>query len=95
MSLIATVIQRGLVKKTLPLSVILGDTLRYGSLDDCFRLKRDRIESNCFVVYQPEEIGRGFLVGQRFRQQFFIHSTLFLEKYSGKCQANRSWITVT
>ena len=55
-------IERSFGEKAVPLSVILGDELRYG------RYMYDRLEEGkldedgCLVVYDPQHIGRGFAV---------------------------------
>lgn len=62
MSIDVVITQKGLFKKTLPLQVILGDELSYGSYDFGFRLnvgQRDEFE---LIAYLPHQIGRGFSV---------------------------------
>ena len=62
MSVDLTITQKGLFKKTLPLSVILGDRLHYGSYDDSWRLKNGELAEREFIAYLPDAIARGFSV---------------------------------
>ena len=56
-----TVIQKSLIQKTLPLNIILGDELKYGSFDG-FRLDPDELGEVGFIAYNPEHIGRGISI---------------------------------
>ena len=61
MSIEVTIRQTGLFKKTLPLSVILGDELQYGRLVG-ERLEPGVLAPDWFIAYNPQHIGRGFSV---------------------------------
>ena len=64
MSLDLTILQKGIIKKTLPLSVILGDRLHYGSFDESRRLRKKQMGGQgWFVAYLPQSIGRGIRIG--------------------------------
>ena len=60
MSLDVTIKQTGLFKKTLPLSVLLGDRLHYGWDDDGVRLQQGQLADDGFVAFLPDAIARGF-----------------------------------
>ena len=64
MSIDIVIRQKGLFKKTLPLSVILGDSLACGVYEAGFRLNPGewRSEDGEILVYHPHHIGRGFSV---------------------------------
>lgn len=61
MSIDIVITQKALIKKTLPLSIILGDELKYGAFDG-FRLDPDVIGEGGFIAYNPEHIGRGISI---------------------------------
>ncbi len=60
MSVDITITQLGR-KKKLPLSVLLGEALRYGALEG-ERLTPGKLGEDAFVAYLPAHIGRGFQV---------------------------------
>jgi len=62
MSLDITITQKGLFKKTLPLEVILGNRLSYGSYDYAWRLEEGKTEENMFTAFLPDALARGFSV---------------------------------
>ena len=64
MSIDIVIRQKGLFKKTLPLSVILGDSLACGVYEAGFRLNPGewRSEDGEILVYHPHHKGRGFSV---------------------------------
>ena len=62
MSVDLTITQKGLFKKTLPLSVILGDRLHYGSYDAGWRLEQGKMGDKEFTAFLPDAIARGFSV---------------------------------
>ena len=64
MSIDIVIRQKGLFKKTLPLSVILGDSLACGVYEAGFRLNPGewRSEDGEILVYDPHHKGRGFSV---------------------------------
>ncbi|MCM1089293.1 MAG: DUF4299 domain-containing protein [Butyrivibrio sp.] len=61
MSIEVTIRQKGILKKPLPLDVILGESLKYGDYDGV-RLEFDKLGETEFVVYNSAHIGRGFSV---------------------------------
>jgi hypothetical protein len=61
LSIEITIKQKGLLKKELPLEVILGKELRYGAFDG-LRLEEDQMADGEFVAYHPNHIARGFSV---------------------------------
>lgn len=61
MSIDVTITQKSLIKKTLPLHIILGDELQYGAFDG-FRLEPDVIGEGGLIAYNPEHIGRGISI---------------------------------
>lgn len=61
MSMDVTVRQKGFFKKDLPLEVILGNRLSYGTSDG-LRLEPGVIKGNEFIAYNSAHIGRGFSV---------------------------------
>lgn len=61
MSIDITITQKGLLKKPLPLTVILGERLQYGALEG-ERLKPGELGEGAFIAYLPEAIGRGFQI---------------------------------
>ena len=62
MSIDIVIRQKGFFKKTLPLSVILGDRLAYGVYDSHFRLEEGGAEGGELAVYDPAHKARGFTV---------------------------------
>ena len=64
MSIDIVIRQKGLFKKTLPLSVILGDSLACGVYEAGYRLDPGewRSEDGEILVYDPHHKGRGFSV---------------------------------
>lgn len=62
MSIDVVITQKGLFKKTLPLQVILGSELSYGSYDFGFRLNIEQRDEFEFIAFLPDQIGRGFSV---------------------------------
>lgn len=62
MSIDVVITQKGLFKKTLPLQVILGSDLSYGSYDFGFRLNVEQRDEFELIAYLPNQIGRGFSV---------------------------------
>jgi hypothetical protein len=63
MSIDIVIRQKGLFKKTLPLSVILGDHLVGGTYDQYFRLAEGHVPSGGeMAVYDPAHKARGFTV---------------------------------
>ncbi len=61
MSVDITIRQKGLLKKTLPLTVILGEKLQYGAFDGV-ALEVGKLAENEFVAFHPEHIARGISV---------------------------------
>lgn len=61
MSIDVTIKQKGFLKKTLPLEIILGKELAYGAFADD-SLVRDQLGESDFIAYHPKHIGRGFSV---------------------------------
>lgn len=61
MSIDVTIRQKGFFKKELPLKVILGNNLSYGTFDG-LRLETGVIKGDEFIVYNSARIGRGFSV---------------------------------
>lgn len=61
MSIDVTIRQKSLMKKELPLKVILGNNLSYGTFDG-LRLVPGVINGNEFIAYNSDRIGRGFSV---------------------------------
>lgn len=61
MSIDITIKQKGLSRKALPLSILLGSSLSYGSPDGP-RLKPGVIEGSEFIIYNPDCISRGISV---------------------------------
>lgn len=62
MSVDLTITQKGIFKKTLPLSVILGDKLRYGVPGEGNCLEPGKTGDGCLILYLPDAIGRGFSI---------------------------------
>ena len=67
MSIDVVIRQKGLFKKPLPLSVILGDSLSCGVYDAGYRLdqedwERENEVNGEIAVFDPQHIGRGFTV---------------------------------
>ena len=62
MSVDLMITQKGLFKKPLPLSVIIGDRLGYGNYDDQWRLEEGRLGDAEFTAFLPEVLARGFTV---------------------------------
>ena len=67
MSIDIVIRQKGLFKKTLPLSVILGDGLSCGVYEAGYRLnqedwERENAENGEIAVFAPQHKGRGFTV---------------------------------
>lgn len=62
MSIDVVITQKGLFKKALPLQVILGSELSYGSYDFGFRLNIEQRDEFELIAYLPDHIGRGFSV---------------------------------
>ncbi len=61
MGMLITLQRRSAEKRAMPLEVILGDTLRYGSYEeDAFH--PGKMDEKGFVAYLPEALGRGFRV---------------------------------
>ena len=61
MSIDIVIKQRNLIKKKLPLSVILGDALKYGAFEND-HLNVGTVDKNDFLAFHPDHIGRGFSV---------------------------------
>ncbi|MBQ8495905.1 MAG: DUF4299 family protein [Clostridia bacterium] len=61
MSIDVVINQRNLIKKKLPLSVILGDELKYGAFEND-HLNPGVVDKNDFIAFHPKHIGRGFSV---------------------------------
>lgn len=61
MSIDIRITQKGLFKKTLPLKVITGSDLHYGTSDG-MRLKENDLSSDEIILYHPEHISRGFSI---------------------------------
>ena len=64
MSLDVTVTQKNLIKKALPLAVMLGNTLKCGTYDFAQRLQEGEPapEADGFAAYSPIALGRGISV---------------------------------
>ncbi|MCI8348926.1 MAG: DUF4299 domain-containing protein [Firmicutes bacterium] len=62
MSIDIVIRQKGLIKKTMPLEVILGSKLEYGVYDDGLRLEKGKLGETEFAAYSPSSLGRGFSV---------------------------------
>lgn len=62
MSIDVVIRQKGLIKKTMPLEVILGSELEYGVYDDGLRLEKGKLGETEFAAYSPSSLGRGFSV---------------------------------
>lgn len=65
MSIDVTIRQKGLFQKRLPLEVILGETLQYGSFENGLSLAPDRLGKGFFIAYEPAQPARGITVGWR------------------------------
>ena len=61
MSIDITITQKGLLKKALPLSVLLGKDLQYGALEG-ERLEPGKLGEADLIAYLPEAIGRGIQI---------------------------------
>lgn len=61
MSVDVRIRQKGLLKKALPLSVILGEELNYGEFDG-LRTDFGKLGESEFMAYHPKHMGRGFSV---------------------------------
>lgn len=61
MSIDVTIRQKGFLKKTLPLEIILGDELGYGEYDG-LRTDIGKLGETEFLAYNPHRMGRGFSV---------------------------------
>lgn len=61
MSIDIRITQKGLFKKALPLNVITGSDLHYGTSDG-MKLKENDLSSNEIILYHPEHISRGFSI---------------------------------
>lgn len=61
MSIDITITQKGLLKKALPLPVILGKDLQYGALEG-ERLEPGKLGEADLIAYLPEAIGRGIQI---------------------------------
>lgn len=57
----AILTQKSVFPKPLPLNVLLGDSLHYGTYEG-MHLAREKVGSMGFVAYHPEHIGRGIRV---------------------------------
>lgn len=75
MSIDITIKQKGLSKKQLTMSVLLGGSLSYGSPDGP-RLKPGVIEGEEFIIYDPNCISRGISVRYDLRKHKEIHLRL-------------------
>ena len=62
MSIDIVIRQKGLFKKTLPLSVILGESLSCGVYDDSYRLDTASQKGGELAVFDPVHKARGFTV---------------------------------
>ena len=62
MSIDVVIKQKGLFRKDMPLEIILGKDLHYGSFSDGLRLEPDKLGETEFTAYHPQHIGRGFSV---------------------------------
>ena len=62
MSVDLTITQRGLIKKPLPLNVILGDELAFGRYDPGWRLENGKMDDDGFIAFLPTAPARGFNV---------------------------------
>ncbi|MBP3667201.1 MAG: DUF4299 family protein [Clostridia bacterium] len=62
MSIDIVIRQKGFFKKTMPLSVILGDELECGVYEQGFRLDRGNWAGGEIAVFHPAHKGRGFTV---------------------------------
>lgn len=61
MSIDVVVKQKGLFKSRIPLSVILGDSLAFGSFDGV-QLDTGKVHGDTVICYDPAHIARGFSV---------------------------------
>ena len=61
MSIDIRITQKGLFKKALPLKVIIGSDLHYGTSDG-MRMKENDLSSDEIILYHPEHISRGFSI---------------------------------
>ena len=62
MSADITIFQKGLFKKRLPLSVILGNRLQYGAYDSGWRMETGKMDETEFTAFLPDAVARGFSV---------------------------------
>lgn len=62
MSIDIIIKQKGFSKKTLPLSVLTGGELAYGTYENGYRLSVGKIEGEEIMLFHPDHIGRGFSV---------------------------------
>lgn len=63
MSIDVTIRQKGIFQKRLPLEVILGETLQYGSFGDGLSLAPGRLGKDVLIAYDPAQPARGITVG--------------------------------
>ena len=61
MSIDIRITQKGLLKKTLPLHVITGSDLCYGTSDG-MKLKENDLSSDEIILYHSNHISRGFSI---------------------------------
>lgn len=61
MSIEMKIRQKGILKKEMPLEIIVGKELRYGRYDG-LRLEQDALGETEFIAYHPAHIGRGICV---------------------------------
>lgn len=67
--------QTGLLKKPMPLEVILGENLCYGRFDG-LRLEPEELGERDFILYHPDHIGRGCVVTWNPREKHEIEIQL-------------------
>lgn len=64
-------------KEPLPLRVLLGEDLSFGTLDVYGRLKKNEVSTRGFVAYNKDHIGRGIIVDWTELNSEFITVTLY------------------
>lgn len=71
MSIDIRITQKGLRKKTLPLEVITGGTLVYGSGDGT-KFEEGNLEGEEILLYHPQHVSRGFSITWTPKEKTFV-----------------------
>jgi len=87
MSVDIVIRQRGFFGRPLPLDVIIGDRLLFGSMDADMRIRVGGMDGGELIIYDPSHVGRGFSVCWRMGERKIVSLRMLTPTTSGEIRS--------